>query len=90
MFRMYNGAREQVELVCDNSVMDAIIDKFGPEITTYACDKHSFRVIATVSIGTTFYNWLFGFRGKVKIRGPESVRLEYEERIKEAAEALRS
>ena len=26
MFRMYNGERKQIELVCDNSTMDAIID----------------------------------------------------------------
>jgi len=28
MFRMYNGERKQVELICDNDLMDAIIDKF--------------------------------------------------------------
>ena len=29
MFRMYNGERKQIELVCDNSTMDAIIDRFA-------------------------------------------------------------
>jgi len=89
MFRMYNADRVEVELQVDNAMMDAIIDKFGTDVTTYACDQQSFRVVATVSIGTTFYNWVFGFQGKVKIRGPESVRVAYEERVREAAEALK-
>ena len=71
-----------------NQLMDAIVDKFGSDVTTYACDQKSFRVVATVSVGTTFYNWIFGFGGRVKIRGPENVRREYEARVKEAAEAL--
>lgn len=89
MFRMYNADRYEVELQVDNQLMDAIVDKFGSDVTTYACDQHSFRVVANVSVGTTFYNWIFGFQGKVKIRGPETVRLAYEERVREAAEALK-
>lgn len=88
MFRMYDAPRQKVELQVDNSLMDAIIDKFGANVTTYACDQHSFRVEATVSTGTTFYNWIFGFQGKVKIKGPEYVRLDYEKRVHEAAAAL--
>ena len=89
MFRMYNAERYEVELQADNDLMDPIVDKFGPDVTTYACDQHSFRVFATVSVGTTFYNWVFGFQGKVKIRGPESVRKAYEDRVRQAAEALK-
>ena len=88
MFRMYNSDRYEVELQVENQLMDAIVDKFGSDVTTYACDQKSFRVVATVSVGTTFYNWIFGFGGRVKIRGPENVRREYEARVKEAAEAL--
>ena len=88
MFRMYDAPRQRVELQVENSLMDAIIDKFGPDVTTYACDQHSFRVEATVSVGTTFYNWIFGFQGKVKIRNPENVKEEYRQRVLNAARNL--
>ena len=88
MFRMYNSERVEVELLVDNSLMDSIIDRFGTDVTTYAWDQHNFRVIETVSVGTTFYNWVFGFQGKVKIKAPESVRKAYEERVREAAKTL--
>ena len=90
MFRMYDADRQEVELQVDNQLMDAIIDKFGPDVTTYACDQHSFRVVAVVSVGTTFYNWIFGFRGKVKLRGPEIVRQEYAALVREAAELIQA
>ena len=35
---MYNGQRKQIELVCSNDVMDAIIDKFGKDVTVLAND----------------------------------------------------
>jgi predicted DNA-binding transcriptional regulator YafY len=88
MFRMYNAPRQEVELQVENHLMDAIIDKFGSDVTTYACDQHSFRVVAKVAVGTVFYNWIFGFQGQVKIKAPESVKAEYRDRVLKAAEVL--
>ena len=76
-FRMYNSEHEDVELVCDNTVMDSIIDRFGKDVTTYANDMTSFRAVVKVAVSHVFYSWVFGFDGKVKIKGPENVRTEY-------------
>ena len=88
MFRMYDAPRQEVELQVDNSLMDAMIDRFGPDVTTYACDQQSFRVVETVAVGTVFFNWIFGFGGKVKIRAPESVKEKYKRLVLAAAENL--
>lgn len=88
MFRMYDAPRQEVELQVENHLMDAIIDKFGTDVTTYACDQHSFRVVAEVAVGTVFYNWIFGFRGQVRIKAPEVVRDEYKNLVLKAAEEL--
>lgn len=88
-FRMYNAPRREVELVCDNSVMDAIIDRFGPDVDTYACDQQNFRVIAEVAVGTVFFNWIFGFGGKVWIKAPEDVKEQYKDQVFKAAEQLK-
>lgn len=86
MFRMYNAPRREVELVCDNSVMDAIIDQFGPDVETYACDQQNFRVIAEMAVGIVFFNWIFGFGGLVKIKAPEDAEQQYKEQVLKAAE----
>ena len=87
-FRMYNAPRREVELVCDNGVMDAIIDRFGPDVTTYACDQQNFRVIEEIAVGKVFFNWIFGFGGKVRIKSPEDVKEEYHQLILNASKLL--
>ena len=78
-FRMFNSEHAEVELICDNEVMDSIIDRFGADVTTYANDMTSFRAVVNVAINHVFYSWVFGFGGKVKIKGPEDVRKKYME-----------
>ena len=75
---------KEIEMQVDNSLMDVIIDVFGLNVTTYACDQNSFRVITNVGINQLYYNWIFGFQGKIKIKGPESIRQEYERLVRNA------
>ena len=42
-FRMYGTKFTTVDLICKNDVMDAILDKFGKDVTTYAYDMENFR-----------------------------------------------
>ena len=88
MFRMYNAPRREVELICDNGVMDAIIDQFGPNVETYACDQQNFRVIAEIAVGKVFFNWIFGSEGKVRIKAPEDVKQQYKNQVLKAAELV--
>ena len=88
-FRMYNSEHEEVELICDNDVMDAIVDRFGEDVTTYANDMTSFRAVVNIAISHVFYSWVFGFGGKVRIKGPENIKAEYEEMLHKAVEGCR-
>lgn len=83
-FRMYNSEHVEVELVCDNDVMDSIIDRFGEDVTTYANDLNSFRAVVNIAVSHIFYSWVFGFGGKVKIKGPENVKEKYYEMVRSA------
>jgi predicted DNA-binding transcriptional regulator YafY len=83
-FRMFDSEHEDVELICSNNLMDAIIDRFGTNITTYANDMESFRVIVNVAVSPVFYSWVFGFGGKMKIKGPIEVKEKYIEMLKAA------
>ena len=85
-FRMYSSKRQKVELICDNSVMDSIIDKFGEDVQTYAYDLKSFKAEVNISVSHVFFSWVFGFGGLVKIHSPEEVKNEYAEMVKQAYE----
>lgn len=83
-FRMFNSEHEEVELICSNDLMDAIIDRFGEDVVTYANDMESFRAVVNVAVSHVFYSWVFGFGGKVKIKGPAEVKLAYNKMIENA------
>lgn len=89
MFRMYSSEQKQVELVCDNSVIDAIIDKFGKDIEVKIIDTQSFSVAVNVAVGHVFYSWIFGFGGKVSIKRPNDVKNEYVNMVEESARTLK-
>lgn len=88
MFRMYSKKPQTVELICDNDTMDTIIDKFGKDVKTYAYNLTSFMAEVEVATSHVFYSWVFGFGGKVKIKAPESVKHEYEDMVRKAAQLL--
>lgn len=88
-FRMFNGDHEQVELICDNDVMDAIVDRFGEAVVTYANDMTSFRAIVNVATSHIFYSWIFGFGGKVRIRSPKTVKDTYANLLEKATESIK-
>ena len=89
-FRMYGSEYTRVELVCDNDVMDSIIDRFGEEVETSIHNMSSFNAVVDVAVSHVFYSWVFGFGGKVKIKGPKDVREGYEKMVKDAAEGMKS
>ena len=88
MLRMYNSERCDVELICDNGVMDAIIDKFGTGAKTYAYDMTSFKLEVNVAVNHVFFGWVFGFGGKVRIKSPSIVKDRYLEMVRLASEPL--
>lgn len=87
-FHMFNSQREEVELICDNEVMDSIIDRFGEDVTTYAYNMTAFRAVVNIAVSHVFYSWVFGFGGKVKIKGPENVKEKYSEMLRAAVTGL--
>ena len=84
---MYDGEDvTTVNLQCDNSLMKTMIDRFGEDISTVSHDVASFQ--ADVEVSPTFFGWIFGFGGKVKILAPESVKEQYRQMILRANENM--
>ena len=78
MPRMYDGPHERVELLCDNEMMNAVIDHFGESVETCIADETAFFATVNVAITPVFLRWVFGFGGKIRIQSPESVKQAYQ------------
>lgn len=70
-FSMLNGEPCRVKLLCENTLMNSIIDRFGEDVATQIVDENYFSVEATVDLSSTFYGWVFASAGKMKITGPQ-------------------
>ena len=90
MFRMYSASadRTPVELICENDLMDAMIDRFGQSVKTRKVDESHFETDVTVAVNSVFFSWIFGFGGKVIISGPANVKEEYKQMVQKVYNSL--
>ena len=88
VFSMYDGQEVEVELLCDNSLMKTMIDRFGEDVKTTSYNDTAFCLTTEVSASPTFFGWIFGFDGKVQILAPQEVKDQYKQMIIQASEKL--
>ena len=81
---MYDGKMETVRLKCTADMMKVIIDRFGKDVHTEPCNE-GFIAEVNAAVSPTFFGWVFGFAGKIRIIAPQSVTDEY---IKAAKNAI--
>ena len=82
VFRMYDTDEPvSVQLYCHVSVMKYLIDKFGSDFETVVVDDEHFKATVSVCTSTTFYSWVFGFNGKIKIMGPVQIVDDYKQML---------
>jgi len=82
MLRMYDGERQKVRLICDNDVIDSVIDRFGEDIDIRKNTKTTSIVTLDVVVSHVFFSWVFGFGGLVKIKTPTNIKKSFSEFIK--------
>ena len=70
-FSMLNGKTCRITLLCESTLMNSIIDRFGEDASTQIVDKNHFTVEATVDLSSNFYGWVFASGGKMKITAPQ-------------------
>ena len=78
----------EVTMLCDNTVMKLVIDKFGRAVDTEPVGDDHFRIRVRVCTGPTFYSWVFGAGGKIRIEGPEMTVEAYKKMVKDIYESL--
>lgn len=84
VFSMFEGEEKHVTLLCENGLLDTMIDRFGTKGVRYL--KHNeaqFTVEVDVEVSVTFYSWLCQFGTRAKILYPKDVADKYKAFLKE-------
>lgn len=87
-FGMYSGHDEMLTLRCSNQIVGVLLDRFGTDLSIIPVDNGHFRTRVLVSVSVQFFGWLTGIGKEVQIDGPESVRKEYQDYLKEILDAM--
>lgn len=84
-FGMFGGSPEEVTLLCSNSLIGPVIDRFGTDIIVAKADDEHFLVTRRINVSDQFFGWLTALGPGVVIHEPDSVR----ERFKDHLEKMR-
>ncbi len=88
VFNMFSGDVEEIELVCDNSVIEEISDRFGTQAKYKPYDIGTFLVKAKAGVSEGLVSWLFQFGAKVKVKSPNNLKELYAKRLEEINRAF--
>ena len=86
VFGMFGGESVSVRLLFPEELADSAVDKFGSDVMMIPGQDGTFTLSATVAVSPVFFSWVFSFGGRVKILGPEQVRLQYQDMCQKALE----
>ena len=72
VFEMFDGEEVTVTLQCKNYLMKYVVDRFGDKFSFEPGDDDTFTCEVKVCLSPTFYGWVFGFGGEIRILSPEA------------------
>lgn len=70
-FSMFDGENCKVTLLCENALMNSIVDRFGTDISPKIVDENHFKITVDVDLSSLFYGWVFASEGRMKIISPK-------------------
>lgn len=77
VFSMFGGESQNVTLLFTANILSDMFDRFGDDIRIKKADEEIYSVDVTVQISKTFFAWIVGTQGKVKIKSPRKVIDEF-------------
>lgn len=73
IFNMFTGESGEVELCCDNRLIDDILERFGDEIPLKIYDENHFVFKADVELSSGLVSWIMQFGSDIKVLAPKQL-----------------
>ena len=68
---MFTGELGQIELCCDNRLIDDILEKFGEDIPIKIFDENHFIFKADAELSNGLVSWIMQFGVEIKVVSPK-------------------
>ena len=75
IFNMFSGDTQKLELCCENSILEEILDRFGSEATLRKSQRDGWFVLtAKCVVSEGLVSWIMQFGAKVEVIAPKTLR----------------
>lgn len=82
-FNMFAGEAEPVELICNNSIIENILDRFGESVSIKRFTDEKFKISVDAAVSDGLVSWLLQFGKDIEVKSPDSLKKKVLERIEE-------
>ena len=83
VFSMFGGELEKVTIQFDKELLSDVYDKFGTDIQIQKTNNGALKATIEIQVSKTFFLWVVGTLGKVKIVEPNNVKERFDLFVKE-------
>lgn len=73
VFSMFGGDEQEVALQFNSTMLDDVFDKFGEDVNIIKVNEDTYRLKVPIQVSKTFFAWVVGTQGKMRILSPQSV-----------------
>ena len=85
IFNMFSGDNQKLKIICDNSIIEEILDRFPTAKLTSTKDEEKFELGCSCVVSEGLVSWIMQFGSKIQVVKPESLRQDI---LTRAAEIL--
>ncbi len=86
IFNMFSGDTQTLEMLCDNSMLEEIVDRFGNNaLIRTGDDETRFLVDTKCVVSEGLVSWIMQFGGRIEVLEPASLREQVKTRAEEIA-----
>ncbi len=87
IFNMFSGDTQTLEMLCDNSLLEEIVDRFGnAAFIRTGDDENRFLLSTKCVVSEGLVSWIMQFGGRLEVLEPLTLREQVRTRAKEIAD----
>ncbi len=86
LFNMYSGEPKPVEFICNNDVLEPMLDRFGENVKIQKYDEDHFVLRTNAAVSDGLVAWIVQFGGRVKVKSPNDLIYSVKQKATEILE----
>lgn len=83
IFNMFTGESAEIELCCENNLIDDILERFGEKTPIKLFDENHFLFRAEVELSSGLVSWIMQYGTDIKVMSPKALSDAVKEKAKE-------